>query len=118
VVESIDIHEGDLVKPGAIVRIADPEDLELMVYVSAAALGHLRLGQEVPFTTDSHGDETFGGKIAFIASQGEYTPRNLQTQEERVQQMFGVKVELSSAGGKLKAGMSATVHFDFKNGAA
>jgi HlyD family secretion protein len=118
VVESIDIHEGDLVKPGAIVRIADPEDLELMVYVSAAALGHLQLGQTVPFTTDSHGAEVFEGTISFIASQGEYTPRNLQTQEERIQQMFGVKVELNSAAGKLKAGMSATVHLDLDNGVA
>lgn len=112
VVESIDLHPGDLVRPGPIVSIVDPEDLELTVYVSAKWLGHLRLGQTLQFTTDSHDDETFSGAIIYIASQGEFTPRNLQTQEERVQQVFGVKIQLDSANGKLRAGMTATVRFD------
>ncbi len=110
IIESIDVHPGDLVKPGAVVRVTDPDELELYVYVGAAALGHLRLGQDVVLTTDSHGDETFTGKIAYLASEGEFTPRNLQTKEERVQQVFGVKIMLDSAGGKLKAGMTATAH--------
>lgn len=116
VVEAIDVHPGDLVKPGPIVRIVDPDDLELVVYVSAAALGRLRPGQEVPLTTDSHGDERFAGVIAQIASQGEFTPRNLQTQEERVQQMFGIKIKLDSAHGKLRAGMTATAHLTLDTG--
>lgn len=110
VVESIDVHPGDLVKPGPVVSVADPENLELMIYVSAAMLGHLRLGQKIALTTDSHGSEPFEGTIAFIASQGEFTPRNLQTKEERVQQVFGIKLELDSAGGRLRAGMTATAH--------
>lgn len=110
VVESTDVHEGDLVKPGPIVRIVDPEDLELVVYVSAGVLGRLRLGQKVQMTADSLGDDVFDGEICRIPSQGEYTPRNLQTVEERVQQVFGIKVKLNSAGGKLKAGMTATAH--------
>ena len=114
VVESLDVHPGDLVKPGAIVRIVDPEDLDLIVYVSAGVLGQMRLGQSVKVTTDSTGDEVFTGTVSRIAEQGEYTPRNLQTQEERVQQVFGVKVDLTSNGGKLKAGMSATAHIDLK----
>lgn len=112
VVESIDVHPGDLVKPGPIVRVVDPEDLDLLVYVSAGVLGRLRLGQEVKVTADSTGGEVFVGKVSRVASQGEYTPRNLQTQEERVQQVFGVTIDLTSNGGKLKAGMSATAHFD------
>jgi multidrug resistance efflux pump len=111
VVESLDVHPGDLMKPGAIVSIVDPEDLELIVYVGAVMLGHLRVGQKVPLTTDAHGAETFEGTIARIASQGEFTPRNLQTKEERVQQVFGVKLKLNSAGGRLRAGMTATAHF-------
>jgi multidrug resistance efflux pump len=114
VVESLDVHPGDLVKPGAIVRIVDPEDLDLIVYVSAGVLGRMRLGQSVKVTTDSTGDEVFAGTVSRIAEQGEYTPRNLQTQEERVQQVFGIKVDLTSNGGTLKAGMSATAHIDLK----
>ena len=110
VVESLDMHPGDLVKPGAIVSIVDLEDLELTVYVSAAMLGHLRVGQRVTFITDSHGDETFEGGIEQIATEGEFTPRNLQTQEERIQQAFGVKIALNSAGGQLRAGMAATAY--------
>ncbi len=109
-IESIDIHPGDLIGPGPVVSIIDPDDLELFVYVSAAMLGHLRVGQRVMLTTDSHGPETFEGTIAHIAAKGEFTPRNLQTTEERVQQVFGVKIKLDSAGGRLRAGMAATAH--------
>lgn len=117
-VEALDVDPGDLVKPGALIRIADPERLELTVFVSAGALGHIKRGDAVTLTTDSLGDETFEGEVIYIATQGEFTPRNLQTQEERVQQMFGVKVALDSAGGRLKAGMSATVHFDLRREAS
>lgn len=116
VVESIDVEPGDLVKPGALVRITDPEDLELKVYVSAWALGHIGLGDQVVITTDSHGDEQFEGEVIFIASKGEFTPRNLQTEEERVQQVFGVKLRLHPVEDKLKAGMAATAHFDLGGG--
>jgi HlyD family secretion protein len=65
----------------------------------------------VKFTTDSLGSETFDGEVSFIATEGEFTPRNLQTQEDRVQQVFAVKVRTNSAGGKLRPGMTATVEF-------
>lgn len=117
VVESVNVRVGDLVRPGPVVRLVDPDDLRLMVYVSAAMLGKLKVGQQARITTDSHGEESFSGKITHIASQGEYTPRNLQTEEERVQQVFAVKIQLDSAGGKLRAGMSATAHLP-KNGGA
>ena len=111
-VESLDVRPGDLVQPGPLVRVTDPDRLELWVYVSAAVLGRIRVGQEVTLTTDSHGDREFTGRVLFIASEGEFTPRNLQTQEQRVQQMFGVKLALDSADGLLRAGMTATAHFD------
>jgi len=48
--------------------------------------------------------------VTRIASEGEYTPRNLQTEEERVQQVFAVKLRLTSHGGRLRAGMTVTAH--------
>lgn len=108
--ESVDVHPGDLVRPGPVVRLLDPEDLEMVVYISAAMLGKVHVGQTVKLSTDSHGAEVFEAKIIYIAAEGEYTPRNLQTQEERVQQVFGVKLKLNSAGGKLRPGMTATAH--------
>jgi multidrug resistance efflux pump len=109
IVETLDLRPGDIVSAGPAARILDPEDLDLSVYVSAALLGHLTVGQKISFTTDSHGNETFEGTITFISSSGEFTPRNLQTEEDRVQQVFEVKVHTTSAGGKLRAGMSGTV---------
>ena len=110
VVESLDLRPGDLVKPGAVARIVDPEDLEVTVYAGAALLGGLRVGQKIPLTADAHGAERFEGEVTRIASEGEYTPRNLQTEEERVQQVFAVKLRLHSHGGKLRAGMTVTAH--------
>lgn len=112
IVEELSVEPGDIVRPGPLVTLADPEDLELAVFVSAKVLGLLKLGQAVPITTDSHGDEEFSATVTQIASQGEFTPRNLQTEEERVQQVFGIKLALDSYGGKLRAGMSATAHMN------
>lgn len=116
VIESMDIRPGDLVRPGAFIRIIQPEELELVVYVSAYALGHIRLGDTIPVHTDSHGRETFRGTVVYIAGEGEYTPRNLQTREERIHQMFAVKLKLDSAGGKLRSGMTAVAHFPLHRG--
>jgi len=110
VVESLDLHPGDLVKPGACATLVDPEDLKLVVYVSSTVLGRLQIGEKVGLTTDSHGAETFDGVITWIGSKGEFTPRNLQTTEERAQQVFGIKIATDSAGGRLRAGMAATAH--------
>jgi len=110
VVESLDVHAGDLVKAGPVVSVADPDDLELHVYVSALMLGQVRIGQKVALTADAYDNQEFEGTIVQIATQGEYTPRNLQTKEERVQQVFGIKLKLNSAGGRLRAGMTVTAH--------
>lgn len=115
VVDALDIHPGDLVRPGPVVTVVDVDNLEVMVYVSARMLGYLRLGQEVTLTADAYPADAnpadaFQGEIVYIASRGEFTPRNLQTQEERVQQVFGVKIKLGSYGGRIRAGMSVTAH--------
>ena len=111
-VESLDLKSGDLMRPGPAVRLVDPEDLELRIYVSAAMLGHLQLGQILEMTSDAHGEQRFSGEIIQIATEGEFTPRNLQTQEERVQQVFAVTLKLDSADGRLRPGMTATVHLE------
>ncbi|MEX2016476.1 MAG: HlyD family efflux transporter periplasmic adaptor subunit, partial [Candidatus Hydrogenedentales bacterium] len=110
-VQTLDVEPGDLVGPGPLATLVHPEDLELAVYVSATMLGHLLVGQEVTVTTDSHGDRRFTGRISRIGVSGEFTPRNLQTQEERVQQVFPVDLDLTSNEGMLRPGMAATAHF-------
>ncbi len=109
IVESISIRKGDIVPPGPCIRIVNPDDLEMVIYVPAYVLGYLSIGKTLEFIADAHKNETFTGKIIYIASEGEFTPRNLQTQEERIQQVFAVKLALHSYNGKLRAGMTATV---------
>ena len=73
-------------------------------------LGRIQLGQTVKVGTDSSG-ETVQGEIEQINRQAEFTPRNVQTFEDRVRQVFGVKVRLPSDNAKLRAGMSMDVFF-------
>jgi multidrug resistance efflux pump len=70
----------------------------------------VRLGQTVTVRTDSS-REVFQGAIEQINRQAEFTPRNVQTVEDRIRQVFGVKVRLPSDTGKLRAGMSVDVSF-------
>ncbi|HOK08310.1 MAG TPA: efflux RND transporter periplasmic adaptor subunit [Candidatus Hydrogenedens sp.] len=109
IVESISVREGNIIPPGACIRIVNPDDLEMFIYVPAYVLGYLSVGQVLNFRTDAYGEEEFSGKVIYIASEGEFTPRNLQTQEERIQQVFAVKLALTSYNGRLRAGMTATV---------
>lgn len=110
VVQAVNVSVGDLVQPGPLVRILSNEDLELVVYVTARALGKLSVGQTLPVTTDAHGDHRFNGVIRFIAGEGAFTPRNLQTEEERAQQVFEVRLHLNNSDRPLHPGMSATLH--------
>jgi len=117
IIESVDVEPGDLVQPGPIVRIVDPENLELVVYVSATMLSKIRLGQRIPLSPDGE-DTVYEGEIIFIANQGEFTPRNLQTEEARARQMFGIKLRVPSYEGALKAGMTLTARIPLDNAEA
>jgi HlyD family secretion protein len=78
------------------------------VYVPEPKLGLIRDGQEVGITVDTFPNKKFKGRIVEISNQGEYTPRNIQTQEQRMGQVFGVKVEIEPSP-ELKPGMAAFV---------
>jgi HlyD family secretion protein len=97
---------GELVAPGApIVVITDLADAWLNVYVGEPSLGRIRLGQEAEVRTD--GGEVRTGHVSFIASQAEFTPKNVQTQDERVKLVFKVKIALQNEDGLFKPGMPA-----------
>lgn len=80
------------------------------VYIPEAWLGLVQLGQTVKVHTDSSKEE-FAGTIEQVNRAAEFTPRNVQTVEDRVRQVFGVKIRLPSDTGKLRAGMSVDVSF-------
>jgi multidrug resistance efflux pump len=112
VVEAFDLDPGDLVAPGApIASLLDPAILWVRAYVPENRLS-LQIGQSVSLRVDAFPDRRFAGKISFIAREGEFTPSNIQTAEERSKQMFRIKVDLVEGLDILRPGMAADVFLE------
>jgi multidrug resistance efflux pump len=109
VVESMALRPGDLVTPNQpVARILELDQIWVRVYVPETKLGLVHTGQNVHIRVDTFPDRVFNGKIVEISSQGEYTPRNIQTLDQRNDQVFGVKVDIQPTP-ELKPGMAAIV---------
>jgi len=112
VVESIRLRPGDLVAPNApALTLLDVSRLWVRTYVPESRLGDIRLGQQVPVRVDGFPQRRFIGRVSFLATEGEFTPRNIQTPEERSKQVFRAKVTLEGGVEVLRVGMSADVLF-------
>jgi multidrug resistance efflux pump len=110
VVEVLAVRVGDLVPPNQpIIRVLYTEDLWVKVYVPETQLGKVRLHQKVEVTIDSYPGRTFPGEVIQVASISEFTPRNVQSADERRHQVFGIKVRVDNAEGIFKSGMAAEV---------
>jgi HlyD family secretion protein len=110
VVEVLSVRTGDVLPPNApVIRILSAEDLWVKVYVPETDLGRVRVGQPVKVTIDSYPGEDLDGTVIQIAAASEFTPRNVQSADERKHQVFGVKVRVPDPHGILKSGMAATV---------
>jgi len=91
----------------SIVTLGDIQNIWLKVYIPETQIGLVKLGQKVSVKVDSFPDKTFNGSVKEIASNAEFTPKNVQTAEERVNQVFAVKVLLANRDNLLKPGMPA-----------
>jgi len=110
VVEVLGVRKGDVVAPNQpIVRVLRADDLWVKVYVPETKLGMIHLDQQVSVTVDSHPGKQFQGTVRQIATESEFTPRNIQSPDERRFQVFGVKVRVSNPDGVFKSGMAAEV---------
>ena len=108
VVLSKNVEAGEYVAAGTpIVTAADLTDIWLRAYVSEADLGRVKLGQKARITTDTYPDKVYEGTISFIASDAEFTPKNVQTPKERVKLVFRIKITVANAKMELKPGMPA-----------
>jgi HlyD family secretion protein len=87
--------------------VTDLQDAWLNAYVAETDLGRLRLGQEAEVRTDD--GQARKGRVSFVASQAEFTPKNVQTRDERVKLVYRIKVALENDDGLFKPGMPATV---------
>jgi len=87
--------------------VAKLDEVNLTIYVPEDKLNRVYLGQAVEVQVDSFPSRVFTGTVSYISQQAEFTPRNIQTQEERVNMVFAVKVRLPNPEYLLKPGMPA-----------
>jgi len=110
VVETLIVRPGDIAAPNqAVALVLRAEDLWVKAYISEIDLGRIHLNQRVQVTCDAFPGKRFEGVITYIASASEFTPRNVQTIDERRHQVFGFKVRVSDPHGVFKSGMAADV---------
>jgi len=102
---------GETVAPGApVLTVANLGDRWVRIYIAEDRLGAIALGEAATITTDTYKDKHYTGEVSFIASQAEFTPRNVQTTEERVKLVYAVKVRVTGdTENALKPGMPADV---------
>jgi HlyD family secretion protein len=103
-------EQGELLQVGsALCVVTDLADAWLTVYVDGPDLGRIRVGQEAEVATDD--GQRRNGRLTFVASQAEFTPKNVQTRDERVKLVYKVKVGLQNQDGLFKPGMPAEARF-------
>ncbi len=101
---------GEVVAPGTpVVTIADLDHLWVRVYVSETDLGKVRLGQAAEVHTDTYPAKKYQGRISFISSEAEFTPKSVETHKERVALVYRMKIDVENPNHELKPGMPADV---------
>jgi len=102
------VEAGEMVAPGAtLLTVAELDNVYVMLYVTERDLGRLRLGDAAEVRIDAFPDRAFAGRVTYVSPQAEFTPKNVQTKEDRVKLVFAVKVEIDNRDGALKPGVPA-----------
>lgn len=102
------VEVGEMVAPmSSLVKIANLASVNLIIYVSEVELGKIKLGQKAEITMDTYPDKKYEGKVTFISPEAEFTPKNIQTKDERTKLVFAVKIEIANKDFDLKPGMPA-----------
>jgi len=101
-------NPGELAIPGAtLMNLGDLDQVTLTVYIPETQIGRVRVGQAARVEVDAYPSEVFEGTVTFIAPEAEFTPKNVQTEEERVNLVFAIKITLDNPDHRLKPGMPA-----------
>jgi multidrug resistance efflux pump len=112
IVSRVPMRLGEVAMPGqAVVVVTDPWQVEINLYVRELDLGRVWVGQIVDVSADPFPGQRFNGRVAWISPRAEFTPRNVQTQRDRKNLVFAVKVEVENPGGMLKPGLPADATF-------
>jgi HlyD family secretion protein len=108
VVLSENIEPGGYVAAGTpVVTVGDLENVWLRAYIEEPDLGRVKVGQPVAVTADTYPGKTYPGRVSFIASGAEFTPKSVQTQKERVKLVYRIKIDIANPEMELKPGMPA-----------
>lgn len=104
---------GEVVAPGTpVVTIADMDHLWVRGYLNETDLGRIRWGQPATVHTDTYPDKVYRGRVSFISSQAEFTPKSVETYKERVTLVYRIKIDLDNPNYELKPGMPAEAVID------
>lgn len=102
------VDRGESVTPmSSLFKISDLDVVELVIYVSTNELAYVKLGQEADVTIDAFKDKIYKGKVTYISPEAEFTPKNIQTKDERTKLVFAVKITIPNDDYDLKPGMPA-----------
>jgi len=105
-VKSADV--GEILAPGTtVVTVGDIEHPWLRGYVNETDLGKIKIGSKARVTTDSYPGKVYNGRVTFISSEAEFTPKQIQTQQERVKLVYRIKIEVDNPARELKSNMPA-----------
>ncbi|MGE5625547.1 MAG: HlyD family secretion protein [Bacillota bacterium] len=108
---------GEVVAPGTpIFTLADLDHVWLRAYLNETYLSRVRLGQAVTLTTDSYPDKKYSGRISFISSSAEFTPKSVETHEERVTLVYRIRIDVDNPTHELLPGMPADAHINLSPG--
>jgi HlyD family secretion protein len=104
---------GEVMQPGTpVVTMADLDHVWLRAYIAETDLGRIRWGQPAAIRTDTYPGRTYPGRISFIASKAEFTPKNVETHKERVTLVYRIKIDVDNPAHELKPGMPADATID------
>jgi len=109
-VEVLDVRPGDLIAPNTpVATLLERDQIYVRIYIPETEIGRVQIGQKAEVRVDSFPKEVFNGAVEQINQQAEFLPRNVQTREERIHQVFGVKIRIDDPSGRVRAGMAADV---------
>jgi len=109
-VEVLDVRPGDLIAPNTpVATLLEADQIYVRIYIPETEIGLVKIGQAAEVRVDSFPKKVFEGEVEQINQQAEFLPRNVQTRDERVHQVFGVKVRIKDPSGRILAGMAADV---------
>jgi HlyD family secretion protein len=95
-----------------VVTLADLDHIWLRAYVAETDLGSIHWGQEATVTTDTYPGKQYHGRISFISSDAEFTPKSVQTNKERITLVYRIKIDIDNPNHELKPGMPADAQID------